>query len=95
MAVDTQKAPEVGEQNVPVKDISKDIAVNTAASTTSDEQKISDNGNAQPQQTILDMDRAKSWLGYVKTKQFWIVLFFGYVLHSKLVYIYLTTVLNL
>jgi solute carrier family 35 protein F1/2 len=48
---------------------------------SSDEYPSSGDTNGHdPSATVSRMASAKSWFGYIKTKQFWIVLFFGQVL---------------
>jgi hypothetical protein len=77
MTTTAERAPEIGEHYASGNDIDKKVAV----SATSEDQNSGDeitNGNGQQRQTILQLDKKKSWLGYIKTKQFWIVLFFGY-----------------
>lgn len=73
----THKAPETQEQQVPENEISKNAAVSTISDENKSSNDISGNGNTAHHPTVLEAEKSRSWLGYLKTKHFWIVLFFG------------------
>ncbi|KAF2674788.1 DUF914 domain membrane protein [Microthyrium microscopicum] len=56
-----------------------DYEVSKSAGIASEESRVSDEEAAVPANSRY-MDTARSWLGYVKTKQFWTVLLFGQIL---------------
>lgn len=55
-----------------------DYGISKSAGIASEESRVSDEEAAIPANSRY-MDTARSWLGYIKTKQFWTVLLFGYV----------------
>jgi hypothetical protein len=67
---------------VPARETEQQNAVNyeisKSAGIASEEYRGSDEEANPVPASRSRMDMARSWLGYIKTKQFWTVLLFGY-----------------